>query len=1230
MFFNLNSVLYEAAVHSGGHGDTEAIIKHIEDTIERLVKSVNPKSLIFLALDGVLPKAKMMRHRSNKFRVAENMKLASAAAARRGEVLKTFDLNALTAGTEFMVELMRRLKSFVQRKISQDNSWAPKVILSGSDVPGEGDHKILDYLRNCKNSVEWMPNQRHCFYGLDASTVMSVLVIHEPHCYLFKEKSTRSKGSKGPAARVMLENNTKEEFLTCSIGLLREYLGMEMESRLPWSFRFDIERVIDDFVLFCIIAGNDFLPAVECFDGSEALMENLMESYKHTLPFLGGYITQMGRINGERLQKVLDHCSAAEEARVHQQLRAISDGVLMEAGSKIDQDFLFISNRAARDILNEAHSPDHAIHAWKERHYQEKLQIPPDEKQAVVKQYFEGLSWAMRCFYRGIPSWNWFFTHHYAPMISDMKDMDPAKVLFRMGNPVTPLCHLMSVIPRASHKLVPRILQPLITDPKSPLTSFYPNDCRVDMEGKRMDWEAVVLLPFLDDKRLAHILSRVPPSRLSPEELERTKTGHALIFTSTHGLIRVHFCVCDPSCSGNSSGDNSTLRRTIDGSDSCSLSALKVFRSELTPGTCTGTSAPPGFWSLHSLKVVPSLKRLHVCLFNYPSDRFTVQLSLPSVGSPSRPEALIGRIVYVDWPSLHRARIVRVDECPSANSAYDPSPRLLSVKGQFPQRPLSVAEWTSKVEEISHRNFQKKGIDIGRVQVLVTVKKIIGSLRHGLDHLVERHGPEEVFPLQAVFLDNVYPGHVTDLAEEQKIDLCPHDRLLYVGGKYPGTIATVLEGEDPLVSDGSTTHTPTGCLDVPDSIKNTNSQNMDDDESLLVSLQVYSPASFSSVRNVQRLLRSTMENYHPSGNVATRLGITPQGLSRITGSLWVNTGNERQEIGLAVKLGSKNMCVAGYVRPSPNGTGWEYTDSLINILENYRNASCWVFEAVDATPEGGEINLKHVFPRLSDADLNGMVRRAKEWLNGLPLTGRPLVTAEACVGSIAAIQQAQTMLSISPGVQKPVMTRVPRSQLIPPSDKSSVRSKETGGEMCIGDFVVYIGSSLISFGSPGVVIGTLSGKAEVLFSSKVLQPVSMFGDSTKQCSCLVSNLDLVNISHLTGEDRPKITHPTNKIMTIHRTKSSSSNRPHGQFPHNNMRRKGRPSWNECERRVVHGSLSPHRFSIHDTGCSIQPIMPISPYGSGVYIAGLTPLPGLHGSVPQHPMPFLNYSLTPRY
>lgn len=59
---------------------------------------------------------------------------------------------------------------------------------------------------------------------------------------------------------------------------------------------------------------------LECFDGMDLLLENLMESYKAVRPTLGGYITHIGWINGDRLQKVLEHCSRNEETRVVQQL----------------------------------------------------------------------------------------------------------------------------------------------------------------------------------------------------------------------------------------------------------------------------------------------------------------------------------------------------------------------------------------------------------------------------------------------------------------------------------------------------------------------------------------------------------------------------------------------------------------------------------------------------------------------------------------------------------------------------------------------------------------------------------------------------------------------------------------------------------------------------------------------------------------------------------------------
>jgi 5'-3' exoribonuclease 1 len=44
--------------------------------------------------------------------------------------------------------------------------------------------------------------------------------------------------------------------------LLREYVELEFQAALgsKLSFPLDVERVVDDIVLFCMLVGNDFLP----------------------------------------------------------------------------------------------------------------------------------------------------------------------------------------------------------------------------------------------------------------------------------------------------------------------------------------------------------------------------------------------------------------------------------------------------------------------------------------------------------------------------------------------------------------------------------------------------------------------------------------------------------------------------------------------------------------------------------------------------------------------------------------------------------------------------------------------------------------------------------------------------------------------------------------------------------------------------------------------------------
>ena len=294
----------------------------------------------------------MNQQRSRRFRSAQEAKQKDDDKAELYKMLraqgkepegdgeapkKTWDSNAITPGTPFMYLLAASLRYWTAYKLSTDPAWDKlKIIISDATVPGEGEHKIMQFVRSQRSSPTHDPNTRHVFYGLDADLIMLGLATHEPHfrilredvfaqdtkpghCRICNQPGHMAAECRGAPAKKTGEFGEKENavplkpFIWLHVGVLREYLAIEMSVQNQ-PFRFDLERALDDWVFMCFFVGNDFLPHLPSLDIREQGIDTLIAIWRDNIPTMGGYVTRDGHVNLDRAHVILEGLARQEDA----------------------------------------------------------------------------------------------------------------------------------------------------------------------------------------------------------------------------------------------------------------------------------------------------------------------------------------------------------------------------------------------------------------------------------------------------------------------------------------------------------------------------------------------------------------------------------------------------------------------------------------------------------------------------------------------------------------------------------------------------------------------------------------------------------------------------------------------------------------------------------------------------------------------------------------------------
>jgi 5'-3' exonuclease len=446
----------------------------IIEYIQEILDYIQPTDLIYIAVDGVAPMAKMKHQRMRRFKSIKEQEIREDIYNNFSQpITKKWNNSVITPGTLFMKKLSIHLLKFIKQYKLTHNI---KIILSTSNTHGEGEHKIHQYLKEQNNQ-----ETTKVVYGLDADLIFLTMAARINKLYVFRE------------AQNIDEKSTKK-FLMLDIDLLKNGIYEDIQSKCDK--KLDITNVIDDYIMLGFFLGNDFLPNIPSLTLSpiHPKLENGLDILLYIYPsFINSndYISK----NNQSLCKFLEILSSLEEEYFKD---VYNKGRITYKTNETDpcKVALFQFENLTLSDVNFLNLGKDSPEQYKKRYY--KHFFPYQKIEQICYDYFMGISWVKHYYFNTCPDWLWLYQHHQVPFVSDLynyvkKNTIPSIKISDNMYSIKPLEQLLMVNPPENAFILPIECRNIFKNIY--LEKYFPKEYDFDIFMKTKFWMCYSEIP---------------------------------------------------------------------------------------------------------------------------------------------------------------------------------------------------------------------------------------------------------------------------------------------------------------------------------------------------------------------------------------------------------------------------------------------------------------------------------------------------------------------------------------------------------------------------------------------------------------------------------------------------------------------------------------------------------------------------------------------------------------